>query len=362
MPDDLQITQHTQSAFLQVLAQAQQGRCSDLHLRADQAVFGRAQGNLIALECPTFSAPEIEEIIAMTSKRTLPSTSAFEYSFDQAGTARYRGHAFRQQGSWSLALRTIPLKVPTFQELRLPPVVKTFARTGPGLVLVTGPTGSGKSTTAAAMLDFVAQEERCHILSIEDPVEYRVQAAHSCVTQREVGLDVPTFVDGIYQAMREDPDVIFVGEVRDRDSLDAVLSAADTGHMVLATFHTHSALHTIRRLLSYYGQEDQSAVRERLADTLRGIVSQRLMPRGGGSVGRVLATEVLVNNFSTKDAIREPNKLKGVTAILEKSTGENMHSFDQSLISLVQGRLIEPATALAYAVSPNNMRRSFHIT
>ena len=362
MPDDLNGAQHAQAAFLQVLNLVKQGRCSDVHLRADQPIFVRAQGRLQPLEVPPFSAEAIEHIITMTSKRNLPASSAFEYSFDQAATARYRGHAFRQQGTWSLALRTIPLKVPTFQELRLPPVVKTFSRTGPGLVLVTGPTGSGKSTTAAAMLDFCAQEEACHILSIEDPVEYRIQAAHSCVTQREVGLDVPSFVDGIYQGMREDPDVIFVGEIRDRDSLDAVLSASDTGHMVLATFHTHSALHTIRRLLSYYSQDDQGAVRERLADTLRGIVSQRLITRGGGQIGRVLATEVLVNNFTVKDAIRDPQKLKGLTAVMEKSTGENMHSFDQSLIALVQARLIDANTALAYAVSPNNMRRSFHIT
>lgn len=362
MPDDFANSDQVQNRFLEVLNSAHQARCSDLHFRANQPLFARAQGQLRALEAPPFSAEEIEQIIQMTSKRVLPSTSAFEFSFDLAGTARFRGHAFRQQGHWSLALRTIPLSVPNFQELRLPPVIKTFAKTGPGLVLVTGPTGSGKSTTAAAMLDYIATEEHCHILTIEDPVEYRVNATQSCVTQREVGLDVPSFVDGIYQAMREDPDVIFVGEIRDRDSLDAALSAADTGHMVLSTFHTHSALHTIRRLLSYYPTEEQGALRERLADVLRGIISQRLVVRSGGAIGRVLATEILVNNFSIKDAIREPNKTKGISAVLEKSTGENMVSFDQSLIALVQARLIDSATALAYASSPNNMRRSFHLS
>ncbi|MCP4503215.1 MAG: PilT/PilU family type 4a pilus ATPase [Deltaproteobacteria bacterium] len=366
MPDDMvppQAADGVSSGLLvQILNAAHVARCSDLHFRVGKPPYGRAQGRLFAMDGAALTEADIRGIIKTSAKRALPDeldSGAFEYSFEQTGVSRFRGHAFLENGKWALALRTVPLNVPGFNELRLPPVVKRFCEMSSGLVLISGPTGSGKSTTAAAMLDHIVRTELIHLVSIEDPIEYRVDHGQSCVSQREVGSDVPTFVQGIRAAMREDPDIIFVGEVRDRDSLEAVLNAGETGHSVISTYHTQTAAHTIRRIVGSFPNDEQQSIRDRLADCLRGIIAQRLVPLANGQ-GRVLCSEVMVNNYSVKECIRDPVKLKGLTQLIEKSNAENMHSFDQSLANLVRSRLVDPKVALANATSPNNLRRSFN--
>jgi len=358
MPDDAMPP--SSSLMVQILNAAHTASCSDLHLRVGKPPYGRSQGRLFPMEGAALSEGDIKGMIEATAKRTIPDdVHSFEYSFDQTGISRFRGHAFLENGKWSLALRTVPLQVPGFNELRLPPVVKRFCELSPGLVLISGPTGSGKSTTSAAMLDHVVRNELIHLVTVEDPIEYRVDYGQSCVSQREVGRDVTDFVTGIRDAMREDPDVIFVGEVRDKDSLEAALNAGETGHTVISTYHTQTAAHTIRRIVGSFPVDEQQGIRDRLADSLRGIIAQRLIPVQNGH-GRVLCSEVLVNNYSVKECIRDPVKLKGLTQLIEKSNAENMHSFDQSLANLVRSRLIDPKVALSHATSPNNLRRSFN--
>lgn len=346
-----------------ILQAAVQGRCSDVHLRAGRPAYGRVDGKLIAMQGQIVSAAEIEGMIRATCNRQLPTgvAEAFEFSFEHVGVSRFRGHAFRENGTWALCLRAIPLNVPTFKELRLPASMKQVAQTSPGLVLICGPTGSGKSTTAASMLQFVADQGLSHVLTIEDPVEFRIEPKTSCVSQREVGRDTPDYPTGLRSAMREDPDVLFLGEIRDRESLEVAMSAAETGHAVYSTFHTHSVLQTIGRLVGLFETGQQPLARERLAECLRGILSQRLLPMSN-SRGRVLATEMLINNYATKECIRDAGRLKTIVQVLERSNDQSMHSFDQSLIQLVQARAVDAQSALAYASSPSNLRRALSLS
>jgi twitching motility protein PilT len=335
---------------------------SDVHLRAGHPPFVRIDGVLSRLAVPPLSAQFIEDVIRLTSNPAAfqkPGES-WEYSFDQAGVARFRGHVFREAAGWALSLRVVPMQVPSFQELRLPPVVKSLATTGPGLVLVTGPTGSGKSTTSAAMMKHLATAETLHIVTIEDPIEYRIVDVPSCISQREIGRDTASYSDALHAAMREDPDILFLGEIRDAASLEVAMQAAETGHAVFSTFHTGSALKTIQRLLSFFSPEDQAMARARLADVLRGTISQRLVPRRGART-RVLCAEVMMNNYATKEAIRDPTRTPSLPAIIERSTDQQMQSFDQSLGQLVREQVVAAEVAARFASSPSDFRRSMGV-
>lgn len=348
--------------LLDLLKGTAQVKASDLHLRADASPFVRIDGALQRINGPALSADQIAAIIQDTSGRPVTADAKeWEYSFEEAAQGtRYRGHVFLANGKPALAVRVIPALVPGFTELRLPPVVKTLAEKAPGLVLITGPTGSGKTTTGASMLKHLASSAPLHMVTIEDPIEYRLIEPASCVSQREVGRDTTSFDDGLRAAMREDPDVLFVGEIRDRGTLDASLQAAESGHLVIATFHTTSSVHTIQRMLSLFQPEEQAATRERIADALRGVICQRLLPRKKAR-GRVLATEVLVNNYSVKECIRDPSKLKALPTVLERGGDRQMHTLDQQLIQLAHEGLVETAVALAYAAAPNDLRRTLNL-
>lgn len=337
----------------------QQLKGSDLHLRAEAPPFVRVDGALSRANLPALSAEDLEQALLLTSGRTLEQITRadFEYSYDAVGVGRFRGHAFRENGRWALTFRIIPTQVPAFAELRLPAVVKVLSERAPGLTLIVGPTGSGKTTTAAAMLRYLAMAECAHIVTIEDPIEYRLTDTKSCVSQRELGRDTPNYTDALKAVLREDPDLIFLGEIRDPESLMVALQAGETGHSVIATFHTGNATQTIQRLLGMFSPEDQVMARERLADTLRGIICQRLMPRKG-TRGRVLVTEVLVNNYSVRECLRDPGKLKSLHAVLERSKQEQMHTLDQDLVALVREGLVDAEVAVANAASPQDMRRN----
>ncbi len=350
--------------MLAILDKAAELNASDIHIRADQGVFVRASGKLRRLEVPAVSVDDVAAMITVTAKRHLPVIGEppghFEYSFEARNRSRYRTHAFLEEGRWAITIRVVPLQVPSFSQLRLPPIVKQYTEVKPGLILVTGPTGSGKSTTTAAILEFIASSHEVHIVSIEDPIEYRLHGDRACITQREVGRDAPDFTVGTIAAMREDPDVLFIGELRTPESIEAALSAAETGHMVISTFHTSTCVSTINRLIAAFPPDAQGAARERLADSLRGLMVQRLLPLVNGH-GQVLATEAMVNNYSVKEHIRDPQKTRTLPKFLERSGDSGMHSFDQSLYQLLQGRLITPGTALASAESPGDFRRRFKI-
>ncbi len=345
-----------------IMRAAAQAGCSDIHLRVGQAPFLRSGGRLGHLDVPPLSAEQVARCVAVTAGRELGVVvGAHEYSFEDPELGRFRATAFAANGMWSLTLRVVPVQVPSFADLRLPPVMKTLAQVRPGLVLITGPTGAGKSTTAAALLNAMAQQENLHIVTVEDPIEYRLATSSSCLTQREIGRDTVDVRSGLVEALRMDPDVIFVGELRTEDAFEVALHAAETGICVVSTFHTHSAAHTVGRATAMGKAESHAMLRERFADALRGVVSQRLLPRKGAPHARVLCTEVLINNYASKEAIRDPARHKAIPSVLERSSDQGMHTFDQSLTALVASGLVDVDVAAAAASSPTNFRRNLQM-
>jgi twitching motility protein PilT len=345
-----------------LLVEAVGSGCSDVHLRAQTQPWARRQGRMVALRGPALSANDIGEAIRLSAMRDIPPAAhAFEYSFDHGSAFRVRCHAYRDNGGWALAMRIVPSVVPGFAELRLPPAVKTLAAVRPGLVLITGAMGNGKSTSAAAILQHIASSEQVHIVTLEDPIEYRLTSTVACVSQREIGRDASTLKDGLREALREDADVLFVGEIRDAEELDVALHAADMGMSVFATFHTAGAVQTISRLIALHPADAQAAARERIAESLRGVLSQRLLPRKGISA-RVVATEVLLSTMTTKECIREPGRLKGLPTAIERAGDVGMHTFDQSLLALCSAGLVEHEVAAAFASSPGNLKRALSLS
>lgn len=335
-----------------------QTRASDLHLRAGSVPFLRVDGRLSRGQGTPVPAQLVEQIITATSGRDLSKQgmASFEFSYEHPGACRFRGHAFKENGNWAITLRVIPIAVPTFQELRLPPVLKQLSEPAPGLVLITGPTGSGKSTSAAALLRAMAATAPRHVVTVEDPVEYQYKDVTSCVTQREVGRDTESYRDALEAAFREDPDILFIGEIRNSEALEVALQAAESGIAVVSTMHTATTVKTVQRLVSMFPSEDQQSTRNRLADVLRAVVAQRLLPRKG-TKGRVLCCEVALNDFAVKACIREEGKLAALPSILERSADRLMQSFDRCLVQLVSEGLVAPEVALAVAVAPADIRR-----
>jgi twitching motility protein PilT len=341
-----------------LLSGAAQAGASDVHLRAGQQPFVRIDGHLTRVNGVALTAGELEGILAATSGRTTPaSASEWEYSYESPDGRRFRGHAFRENDRWALALRLIPATVPGFPELRLPVAVKNLSDGTAGLTLITGPTGSGKTTTAFSMLQHQCTAQSIHLITIEDPVEFKLTAPNSCIAQREVGRDTPSYEAGLRGALREDPDMLFIGEIRDRASLEVALHASETGHAVLATIHTQSTTHTVQRLVAMMPAEEQASTRERLADCMRGVIGQRLLPRKKGR-GRVLATEVCMNSHSVREAMRDPARLRGLAQLLERAGDRLMHSLDQDLMNLVREGVVESEIAIGNAASPTDLRRN----
>ncbi len=339
-----------------------QTRASDLHLRAGASPFLRIDGKLTRVPGTALTPRLVEQLLVLTSGRDIGelTSDSFEFSFEETGVARFRGHAFRESGHWALTLRVLPVEVPSFVELRLPPVVKQLCEVQPGLVLITGPTGSGKSSTAASMLRYMASSDTLHVVTVEDPVEYRLTDTGSCVSQRELGRDTASYAEALHSAFREDPDVLFVGEIRDAATLEVALQAAETGSCVLSTFHTATALKTVQRMLSLVPSDDSQNVRNRLADSLRAVISQRLLPKKGGR-GRVLCCEVMVSNFTVKECIRDAGRTPALSTTIERGQDQSMISFDRHLVALVRDGQVSAEVALAYAVAPNDLKRLLNL-
>jgi twitching motility protein PilT len=276
----------------------------------------------------------------------------YDFSFSWRNEARIRGNAFSQRGETTLALRMIPRQIPTMQQLGLPPVLRHFTRQHQGLVLVTGPTGSGKSTTLAAMIDEINSFRACHILTIEDPIEYVHDHKRSAVSQREVGADTASFSDALRAALREDPDVVLVGEMRDLDSIRFALTIAETGHLVFATLHTNDTAQALSRIVDVFPAEQQAQVRVQLAAALTGIVYQRLLPKTGG--GMIAAYEVLVATAPVRGLIKE-GKSHQLRNTLITGQRDGMVTFEQSLSALVQHNLIGYDDAVARSLYPKDI-------
>jgi twitching motility protein PilT len=290
----------------------------------------------------------------LTPEQTSAWNAAHEYdfSFSWRDDARIRGNAFTQRGATAIALRMIPRDIPTMDELGLPPVLHDFAQRHQGLVLVTGPTGSGKSTTLAAIIDQINTHRACHIITVEDPIEYVHDHKRSAVNQREVGSDTASFPDALRSALREDPDVLLVGEMRDLESIRFALTIAETGHLVFATLHTNDTAQSLARIIDVFPAEQQAQVRVQLAAALTGIVYQRLLPRIGG--GLVAAYEVLVADSAIRNLIKE-GKTHQLRNSLVTGSRDGMITFEQSLSQLVQAGAVTYEDAVARSLYPKDI-------
>jgi len=330
---------------------------TDLLLTAGLAPQFRVHGDLSAVPGEaTLSGADTEallaEVLSPAQFSAFDSQHEYDFSFSWRTDARIRGNAFTQRDQTTVALRMIPRQIPTMEQLRLPPVLGGFTRQHQGLVLVTGPTGSGKSTTLAAMIDQINTHRACHILTIEDPIEYVHEHKRSAVSQREVGSDTATFPDALRAALREDPDVVLVGEMRDLESIRFALTIAETGHLVFATLHTNDTAQALSRIIDVFPGDQQAQVRVQLAAALTGIVYQRLIPRTGG--GMIAGYEVLVATSPVRALIKE-GKTHQLRNSLLTGQRDGMVTFEQSLSGLVQQNLISYEDALARSLYPKDI-------
>jgi twitching motility protein PilT len=327
---------------------------SDVHLKLDRAPLLRRDGGIEALDTPPLSESDLDTalrtITALAPQRydQFQESGDLDLAYAPEGLPRFRVNIFRQRGAVSMALRVIPATVPAFDELHLPPGVEALAEEQRGLVLVTGATGSGKTTTLAAMVDRINRTRRSHIVTIEDPIEILHSDHLSIVNQREVGLDTASFGQALRRALRQDPDTILIGELRDAETAQTALQAAESGHLVLSTMHTIDAAETVGRMVEFFPEAKQQQIRSIMAGVLRGVVSQRLLPRTGG--GRVAAVEVMVTNARIADLIREARSDEITEAI---GDGEffKMQTLEKALIDLVARGEVETEIAAAAAAN-----------
>jgi twitching motility protein PilT len=334
-------------------------RASDLHLKAGTAPVVRVDGVLYTLDEPAPSAQQLRDVcqqLLNEEQRLYFSThSEIDFAFGVSGLARFRANIFMQRGTVALALRHVPVEVPTIEDLRLPPAVRELAFSPRGLILVTGRTGSGKSTTLAAMIDAINKVTTRNIITVEDPIEFLHRDRLSFIHQREVGLDTRSFHDGLKYVLRQDPDVILVGEIRDLETMSTALMAADTGHLVMSTLHTTDVVQTLQRIISFYPPHQHDEVRMSIASNLRAVISQRLIARLDGA-GRVPAVEVMVSTPTIREFMMNPDKVPLIhTAVAEGVTQYGMQTFDQSVLTLLREGLITEEEALRNCNNPNEL-------
>lgn len=332
---------------------------SDLHLRSGRPPLYRISGKLVAAKMEPLSSDAIQTMLAnlLTEQQIqqLERDKQVDLSVHIHEIGRFRCSVFYQRNSVAAVFRMIPVAVPGFEDLGLPPVLKDLCHRPRGLILVTGPTGSGKSTTLAGLVQFINETRHVHILTIEDPIEYVFRDFKGSVTQREVGSDTPSFEAALRGGLRQDPDVVVIGELRDLETIQTALHAAETGHLVLATLHTNNSSATIERLLAMFPEQKQNQIRIQLANTLLGIVSQQLVMRADGA-GRVIACEMLVRSPAIQEAILK-NNLDQIPEALESSnTHYRMQSLDRDLERLTQTGTITVEEALKVATSPANLK------
>ena len=332
---------------------------SDLHLKAGAPAHVRVDGDLVpltdldALDADA-TARHAAVILDDDQRRRLAAGHEVDCSYSLAGVGRFRVAAFCQRGAVGLVLRRVLPSSQTFAELGLPPAVRRLAEERRGLVLVTGPTGSGKTTTTAALLGHINATRRCHIVTIEDPIEILHSDDQAIVDQREIGIDTASFATALRSVARQDPDVIFIGEMRDLETVEAALQAAATGHLVISTLHTTGAVETINRVVDLFPERQQAQARLSLATSLRGIVCQRLLPRLGG--GRVAAIECLVMTSRLHEFVLDPDKTDRISDAIAEGEYYGMQTFDQHLLALLREGTIGLREALAAATSPHDFR------
>jgi twitching motility protein PilT len=339
---------------------------SDLHIKAGDVFRARISGSLVPLTKQALT-PEQTRTIALhlmsneDDKARIDTILDYDCSWSAAGIGRFRVNIMRQRGSFSIIMRVIPWQVPNFEALGLPPVLEKIAKTERGMILVTGVTGSGKSSTMAALINYINQRESRHILTLENPIEFLHTDQKSSVTQREVGSDTTDFKMGLRAALRQDPDVIMIGEMRDAETVDTAIKAAETGHLLMSTLHTPDAQSTILRIMAMFPPEEQDVIRVRLAESLSAVVSQRLLPRKSGK-GRAVAAEVMINTPSIKDLILEGTRIGEIRDFIAGGREQyGMQTFDQCLTDLVRSGEVTFDIAKAASSNPSDFELRLNV-
>jgi twitching motility protein PilT len=352
-PAEFKVTLH------QLLKTMIEKGASDMHITTGTPPLLRIDGSIVPLKLPPLGPVESKylcfSVLTEEQRAQFEKNNELDLSFGVKGLSRFRANIYVQRGAVAGAFRTIPFKILTFEELGLPPVVSDFANKPSGLVLVTGPTGSGKSTTLAAIIDKINSEQRLHIVTIEDPIEYLHPHKLSIVNQREIGTDTESFKTALKYVLRQDPDVVLVGEMRDIETIDAALTISETGHLVFATLHTNSAISTINRIIDVFPPYQQAQVRSKLSFVLQGVISQQLLARYN-TVGRVLALELLVPNAAVRNLIREDKVHQIYSQMQVGQEKYAMQTLNQSLYSLQQRGLISQEEAMGRSVEPEELR------
>lgn len=332
---------------------------SDLHITTGLPPVVRINGELRALDYPKLLPNDTRELIysilTQEQRDVFERNWEYDFSYSIPGKGRFRANIYFQRGTVAGAFRSIPVRIPTIEELRLPTVVQEFAMKPRGFVLVTGPTGSGKSTTLAALINIINETRSCHIITIEDPIEFLHPHKKSIVNQREVGTDTHSFANSLKYALRQDPDVILIGEMRDLETIQTALTAAETGHLVFATLHTVDAPQTIDRIIDVFPPHQQQQVRIQLAGCLQGIISQQLLPTQDGK-GRIVAAEVLVATAGIRNLIRE-GKTHQIYTAMQTGQKYGMQTLDMALADLVRRGWISFETALEKSQDPQVLRQ-----
>jgi len=346
--------------FAEVLLEVIDRRASDLHITAGAPPMIRVRGRLTPMEAyPVFTPGDTREIIysilSNGQRQRLENNWQLDFAYQIPGAARFRVNAYFQRAALGAAFRLIPFEIVPLEKLGLPPVVADFSKKPRGLVLVTGPTGSGKSTTLASLIDLVNESREEHIMTIEDPIEFLHRHKRCMVNQRELGSDTTSFADALRAALRQDPDVILVGEMRDLETIGTAITAAETGHLVFATLHTQDTAQTIDRIVDVFPAAQQGQIRSQLAVALQGIMTQTLLPTADGS-GRCVATEVLIPTPAVRNLIREA-KTHQIYSVLQTGGAQGMQTMDASLAQLVRAGKITRQLAESRAHAPEEFRR-----
>ena len=340
----------------QFLTLAVNNKASDVHLQVGEHPLFRINGHLAQVKYHPLTSEEMKIIVSTLAgedrfERRFSNENEFDVSYEMPEIGRFRANVYKQRGMYGAVLRVVPLEIKTFEDLHLPKVMERIANLRRGLVLASGATGNGKSTTIASIIEHINSTRKAHIITIEEPIEFLFKNKTAVISQREVGTDTGSFKDALHAAMRQDPDVIVVGEMRDRETVDIALKAAETGHLVISTIHTPDAQRTIHRLISFYPVEEHPVVRTRIAQNLMAVVSLRLIPSCNGS-GRLPAAEVMLVTRSIEECIRHAEKTSDIQQYIQKSREIGMQTFDQHLVEMLQAGKISLETAKLAATNP----------
>ncbi|MHB1307072.1 MAG: type IV pilus twitching motility protein PilT [Limisphaerales bacterium] len=346
--------------FHRILRTAIDGGASDVHLKAGFPVILRINRRLVAIEAPTptreWITTVVGNIVPAHAQRRLTEDREVDFSYHIPSVGRFRTNVFQQKGEWCLAMRYVKVQVPSFEELGLLPCLKTIAESPRGILLISGSTGCGKSTTLAAMVEHINAVHKKHIITLEDPIEYVFEDNQSVIEQREVGLDTQSFGQGLKHILRQDPDIIMIGEMRDSVSFTAAMNAADTGHLVISTLHTTTASQAISRILDFFKPDERDQIRRQLAATFQGVICQRMIGKVGGGV--VPALEIMINTPTVRKLLEE-NRLEKLAAAIETGSDDGMQTFNQALFNLVKQGKVSEKEALAKASNPEALKMNF---